>query len=742
MRFPEMTSRTLLPLAALLTVLLVGCSRSAQPVRPHVVFVVFDTTRVDHLSSFGYERETTPELEKWLARDSVRFDRMVAATNNTSCAHATMFTGLHVKSHGLAMLATKGNGLRTDVPTLAEVLHAQGYLTMAAVSVFHLNPDTSGLGRGFDTFVEAPFDPTRLKRPGEETNAALFAALDDKARRGKIQEPLFLFVHYFDPHHSYKPLPRHLALFPAEQYHDLPVPYQPEGFLFHDEQQDVEVEVARQTAMYDAEVRRADEALGALFQKLQDLGVMENAVVVFTADHGENLGEHDLFASHSGLYREVIHTPLMIRVPGVTRRSTSAAMVHQTDLMPTVLEAAGVPRENWPPLEGKSLFPLLRGGTEKLHDEVYSESAMFREKAILTDRYKLVFEDANQKTLLFDLEEDPSETRNLAFELPEVREELLQKLTDFAGTRTYALQQTTPTDSRRPESVHGRLRSHRPLELSPVNLEEGDRLDEPRAAGEGREFAFTVQPGRSKGLSIEAPYGPVILDIVSDLTPVPNEPVWLGDRPRLAWKLPIVVSPSDPLPFREMKAETRDAVAVHVQILQNTAEKTDYRLTFRTPPGKVTRGVLIRMDTDGQLRDFRAEKPGNLGYKGLGGGNRCKVGARRIAADESFTFSIIPGNRYLFLESKSADRMLPNTAFRIGDLDDPRAYPSSFLLAPTVMMPRIDADSLVSYLEKPGFHLWSEQKAMFIDPDALDPETRKALEELGYIGGDDGRGDH
>ncbi len=729
-------------LCVLLASLLPGCSGPKEErVLPPIVFIVFDTTRLDHLSFYDYERKTTPNLDRVLGRDTVRFDQMTAAANNTSCAHASMFTGLHVKSHGVRMLATKGNGLRPSFPTLAEKLQEEGYFTVGAVSVFHLNPNISGLGRGFEEFVECPLDSKRPKQPAEETNKRLLPVLKKAYQEQKEDRPLFLFAHYFDPHHAYHPLPHHLEKFPASEYKGLPVPDQPDGFSFHDEE-DVALETARQTAMYDAEILRADEALGHLFDTLEELGILEEAIIVFTADHGENLGENNLFASHSGLFKPVIHTPLAIRIPGITENRTEDAIVHQTDLMPTLLDAAGIPEDHWPQMEGKSLLELLGQKTDKVHDFVFAEAAMFREKMVRDDRYKLIYDDSHQKAFLYDLENDSNETTNLADKMPEKIEYYLEKLDAYVGKTTYFFHQTAPASAEQFETIRGEISSLRELSITTAGLEDDDSFEFSSLKKDHARFDFRLGPEQDKGLCIVAHYGPLLLNVASNRVPIENCPVWYGDAPRSPNGFPIVVRSQHKDIFPQKAASKVDGV-VTIKVLEDTDEQTRWRLMLGPIDSSAKKkGMSLRVGTNGTVGDIRPGRQGTLGFKHLGGGHRFRVGSKSLEEPESLDFTVTPGRGMLFIELRVGNAYLNNTHIRIENRDDPRAYPTTFLLSPNVSVPVIDAGSIKEYVDKPGFHLWSKFQGQSLNELLLSPEEKAALESLGYIGGEDGKGKH
>ncbi|MBI4616854.1 MAG: sulfatase-like hydrolase/transferase [Planctomycetes bacterium] len=352
--------------------------------RPHVLLVTVDTLRADRLGCYGYGAAATPVLDG-LAREGVLFERCYAQAPVTRPSHATILTGLAPYAHGVRdnlFLA-----LAPGVPTLAEVLSGEGYRTGAVVSAEPL-VSASGLSRGFDDYdddLPAPAEGVRShfrERRAVETTDRALAWL---ARAG--EGPFFLWVHYFDPHADYDP---------------------PEPF--------------RSGHPYDGEVAYVDRELGRLLARIEETGAAERAIVVFTADHGEGLGEHGEATHAYFVHDSTLRVPLVIRAPGrLPAGQRVEPPVGLVDLFSTILALAGV--EERPDVEGRSLVPLARGeggegGGERpppVYGETYEPLARFGWRPLVTLRegpWKAVAGGPTEREL-YRTDQDPGELKDL-----------------------------------------------------------------------------------------------------------------------------------------------------------------------------------------------------------------------------------------------------------------------------------------------------------------------------------------
>jgi arylsulfatase A-like enzyme len=407
--------------------LALACARESGP--PNLVLISLDTTRRDHCSVYGYERETTPQLEKFAA-EGVRFALAYAPSATTAPSHATLFTSLYPITH---RVVKNGRVLTPAYVTLAERLREAGWVTAGVVSSYVLDA-RFGLAQGFDTWDD-DFDPTTatvrneaweggdrvevFDRRADATTAHALAWLDGPRERTR---PFFLFVHYFDPHAPYLP--------PAALARSFPPADAPGDGL------------RAQTARYDAEIAFTDEQLGVLFDGLAERGLARNTLVVITADHGEGLMQHGHLMHGAQIYEEQVRVPLLLRWPErLPAGRVIDGPVSLIDLAPTLLELMGAPAPEGGALQGHSLVPALEGRAPvdparpiflfRQHYQRGFDSGTpvaGEQYGIRLGDWKLISGPDEGTRLLFDVARDPRERRNLAAEQPERAAELESRL--------------------------------------------------------------------------------------------------------------------------------------------------------------------------------------------------------------------------------------------------------------------------------------------------------------------------
>lgn len=387
-----------------------GCRRSP---RWNVLLVTFDTTRADHIGCYGDEAARTPVVDR-LAAEGVRFQDAYSAIPVTCPSHATILTGKYPLAHGV-----RDNGLFVLAPeqrTLAEILKQHGYRTGAAVGGFPL-VSRFGLNQGFDFYddrLTQPFDaalggvpPARPslfmeRRVAARVNEAALGWLERNA-----SQPFFLWIHYYDPHQPY----------------EAHVPY---NELFADRP-------------YDGQIAYADESLGVVLDRLAKLGVYDRTLVVFTADHGEGLNEHDEMTHSFLLYDTTLRVPLVVRPPSGPGGRVVKGRVRLVDVAPTILDMLGIPVPA--EMQGRSLAPFMQGDAGAAADRThYAETLSPRLtqnlgelRALFEGRWKYVH---GPRPELFDLQDDPKELKNLVDSRPDVAAEMRGKLAEFIRTHS------------------------------------------------------------------------------------------------------------------------------------------------------------------------------------------------------------------------------------------------------------------------------------------------------------------
>jgi arylsulfatase A-like enzyme/tetratricopeptide (TPR) repeat protein len=342
----------------------------APAVATSVLIVTIDTLRADRVGIYG-ARVETPNIDR-LAREGAWAPQADVQVPMTRPSHVSLFTGRYPSEHGIRDNISQP--LASDVPVLAEAFHQTGHATAAFVSSAVLDRQ-SGLARGFDVYSDR-FENGADRRSGDRTVADAIGWL--KAHPG-----FFAWVHLFEPHAPYQPPEPY-----ASRYAGRP---------------------------YDGTVAWSDELIGRLTGALRDTGALDSTLVIVTSDHGESLGDHGEDTHGYFVYESTLHVPLVCRGPGVAAGTIVKNVVRTVDLYPTILALAGLP----PPakISGRSLAPALNGAT--MSDEPsFGESltpllhyGWSDLRAVRDGRWKYILAP---KPELYDLQNDPGETKNIA----------------------------------------------------------------------------------------------------------------------------------------------------------------------------------------------------------------------------------------------------------------------------------------------------------------------------------------
>jgi choline-sulfatase len=358
----------------------------AGGVRGPIILVSIDTLRADRLPTYGYGKIQTPAIDE-LAGNGIVFDNCYTHVPLTLPAHTSLFTGLLPSEHGVR--DNIGFKVASGAKTLATELKRAGYATGGAVSAYVLH-STTGISQGFDWYDDQ-FERaatgtvlTDVRRDGMETLNRAVGWLEERSQaEGAAKRPVFLFLHLYEPHAPYKP---------------------PERFLAGD------------TAPYDGAVMYSDEIVGRFLAELRKLGLYDPSLIILLSDHGEGLDEHGELTHGVFLYREVMHVPLIIKLPGGQNGGRRIqAPVQLIDIAPTVFEWAGIQPD--PKLLGHTLGPALHAHEFQGDRSIVAESLYGRlhfgwsELFSLTNsRYNLILAPREE---LYDIREDPEEVHNL-----------------------------------------------------------------------------------------------------------------------------------------------------------------------------------------------------------------------------------------------------------------------------------------------------------------------------------------
>ncbi|MFI5179784.1 MAG: sulfatase-like hydrolase/transferase [Thermoanaerobaculia bacterium] len=428
------------------TGLVIAC-RAALPIwssvsgnvpRPNeriVIVVTADTTRADALGCYGNPGVTTPNLDR-LASEGALFLRAQAASSWTLPSHASMFTGLTVPETGIEYFSSE---LPSNHATIAELFRARGFQTAAVVSTLFTS-SMFGFGRGFTSFDDEYAaswrwlaGPAVLRKLGR-----LWPALDLPADRRATEVvdrgiphlrrggPLFLWLHFFDPHSDYDPPFPYRTAEASEARPPFDGKTEPLVQVNHGGVAPPGTDdLRRLRALYDGEVSYMDAQIGRLRAEIERAGLRESTAIVVVGDHGEAFEEHGRLL-HANLYEEVLHVPLIIWAPGrVNPGWRVSEVVRGMDIAPTLADLGGIP---WAGSGNgaRSVLSLVEKHeeTQRLarsdREETGPDDPQLRhEAALLSWPWKLIVVPG-RRTELYDLEKDPGEKNNVADQAPAV----------------------------------------------------------------------------------------------------------------------------------------------------------------------------------------------------------------------------------------------------------------------------------------------------------------------------------
>ena len=378
-------------------------SEARQRRFPDIVLVTIDTLRFDRLSHHGYPLETTPHLDALLA-GGVDFSEARVVEPLTAPSMTSILTSLHPHEHG----ATR-NGLRMrpGLPSMARALSQRGYVTGAFIGNWTLRDKLSGLAEHFDHYEEVVSRKRWFGMFNDEATAADLNefALDwfEVQAEAERRFPVFLWVHYVEPHAPYR--------------------------LHEDHARRMGIEGNTSSERYDTEVAFVDEATGSLLDGVWNASPREDVLVVFASDHGESLGEHSYWGHGRHLYESNLKVPMGLYWPGQLAPQRIETSASSLDLAPTLLGLVGLPVPNafrgfdWSPvLRGEATPPTERTTYHQAHKgavQSQSRSEAARRKGLLevarvSSGSKEVWSEKSSERRAFDLGRDPTELRNLA----------------------------------------------------------------------------------------------------------------------------------------------------------------------------------------------------------------------------------------------------------------------------------------------------------------------------------------
>ena len=392
-----------------------------------VILVSIDTLRADHLSSYGYERPTSPFLDE-LAAEGSRFAYARSASPWTLPAHTTMLTGQLPSTHHVVDDKVQ---LGQETPFLPELLQKAGWKTGGFVATLYVSK-LFGFDRGFDAFEDFDLHTERKNLSGEVTAELVVDRALNWWSEQKAGEPVFLFLHFYDVHYSYDPPEPYASMF------DRPPNKSDRRYknYFHFKKKPLtDAEFEHQIAQYDESIRYVDAQLKRIDEQAKAAGRQVRWVI--TSDHGEEFGERGSWGHAHTLYAEQLHVPLIISGAGIPKSEQKGEWVGSHDLAPTIATWAGVEKKL--DAEGIDLNPIM-SGTKAPKRAFLAETTRFKTNrlSLLEDGYRLEWDLKSNKRELFAPKTDLLEAKNLAKSEPDRVKALQQRAEELLGDGWYA----------------------------------------------------------------------------------------------------------------------------------------------------------------------------------------------------------------------------------------------------------------------------------------------------------------
>ncbi len=454
-----------------------------EKTKPNILWIVMDTARADHLSTYGYEKETSPNLDN-IAKDGVVYLNNVSPSTWTLPSHASMVTGMFPSKHGAD---GSWQWLGDNFTTIGEVLKKEGYNTYGISNADSFSQLTN-LSQGFDEFVYLPRNPSPLSKLSIIQSLGklvdIFAIYNSPLDRlyevlsspplGKIdagatfsnkiaksyiensldsKKPFFMFINYVEPHRPYGDTIEYLKdkdlEYPKGHMIDIgrkigenPQWYYPQENV---EMSNEDKEIIN--SLYDMDLLYLDQKIGEIVDHLENKSLLEDTLIIITSDHGENLGQHNVVNHVYGIWRELTHVPLIIRYPKYFPKDIKVSTITQTiDVFPTILDVIGNNSFDRSDLQGYSLLkdnrPQVaysegRNIQPPNYLELFSEYQNLNQaliglesRSIQDNRYEYI-EISDKEYLLYDLKNDSNEKNNIIQVVPQKAQELKSKLNSW-----------------------------------------------------------------------------------------------------------------------------------------------------------------------------------------------------------------------------------------------------------------------------------------------------------------------
>lgn len=426
--------------------ILIGCAKAPEkkaeqkPLPLNVLLITVDTLRADHLSCYGYNRNTSPHIDA-LAKSGALFESLIAPRGLTWPSLTSLLTSLHPRTHGVR---ENGDMLDESKLTLPQILKSQGYATAA-----FLTNMTTAPNRGFDS---------KIMTHGE----------DDRATRGAIHwlrhnpnRKFFVWVHYLAPHIPYAPPPPYDQKF--QTTNKTFRIYYNQIALNKEKLNDEKLQYA--IALYDGEIAYDDSLIGQLLDQLRKLDHLKDTIVIFTADHGEELYQRNFYFSHGcSIYDSVLHVPMIVRFPGMVPEGKRIQnVVENVDISPTILQMLSLPVPKT--FEGHGLLPLIQAKSNSPDTKIAYSEIRDKVTSLRTNEWHYIYNPTGffpdcdpfrfatderkngyviQKEELYDVVSDPLERNNVISAQPRIADSMRSRTQVWVSQDKKTYRQTEP----------------------------------------------------------------------------------------------------------------------------------------------------------------------------------------------------------------------------------------------------------------------------------------------------------
>jgi arylsulfatase A-like enzyme len=376
-----------------------GCSkqRPAGKKRPHIFLIVVDTLRPDHLGCYNYTRNTSPNLDAF-AGENLLFQKCFSHAPVTGPSCSSFLTGFLPHETTIMNNTTR----LPELPTIAKLLKNADYKTYGVVSNYVLIKKRA-FGQGFDIYDDKMEDResnrNSVERVAEKTTDKAIEILQTHT-----DGPLFMWIHYQDPHGPYTPPEPYDTMFIDPNLTPIPLKIAKKGGIPPYQKLGDHTDYHYYVSQYDGEIRHFDNQFGRLTDWLKEAGIYDNSIIAFTSDHGEAMGEYNYFFAHGhNLSNNQIHVPLILKdTAGIS--GVRSDNVQHLDIVPTLLDMAGAKVEL--PYRGRDLR------TKHPSPALICSELNVSGASLIIGRYKLIL--YGRSAMLFDIEKDPLERKNLA----------------------------------------------------------------------------------------------------------------------------------------------------------------------------------------------------------------------------------------------------------------------------------------------------------------------------------------